>query len=82
MSSVAGQLDRHRLALRECRRCGHPADIAPIVSLARSPRMMLVGQAPGRVEAEGGAPFSGRAGRTLFSWFSSVGLLHPEARVA
>lgn len=35
---------------------------------------MLVGQAPGRVEAGGGPPFSGRAGRTLFAWFASVGL--------
>jgi uracil-DNA glycosylase len=35
---------------------------------------MLVGQAPGKVEAAGGQPFSGRAGRTLFSWFASVGL--------
>jgi len=35
---------------------------------------MLVGQAPGIVEAEGGAPFSGRAGATLFRWFQRVGL--------
>ena len=35
---------------------------------------MLVGQAPGKVEAAGGAPFSGRAGATLFRWFESVGL--------
>ena len=74
MTCVTGELDRHRRALRECRRCGYAGNVAPIVSLARSPKMMLVGQAPGRVEAEGGAPFSGRAGRTLFSWFSSVGL--------
>jgi uracil-DNA glycosylase len=80
MSRVAGELDRHRRALRECRRCGYAGNVAPIVSLARSPKMMLVGQAPGRVEAEGGAPFSGRAGRTLFSWFSSIGLDEPVVR--
>lgn len=35
---------------------------------------MLVGQAPGKVEAGGGAPFSGRAGKTLFRWLASIGL--------
>jgi uracil-DNA glycosylase len=58
----------------QCRVCGHPPDVQPIVSLARAPKIMLVGQAPGKVEAEGGAPFSGRAGRTLFRWFESVGI--------
>lgn len=41
---------------------------------------MLVGQAPGRVEAGGGPPFSGRAGRTLFAWFASVGLDEESVR--
>ena len=41
---------------------------------------MLVGQAPGRVEAHGGAPFSGRAGRTLFGWFATVGMHEPDVR--
>jgi uracil-DNA glycosylase len=35
---------------------------------------MLVGQAPGQVEQGGGRPFAGRAGRTLFKWFDSIGL--------
>lgn len=60
--------------MTQCRLCGHPPDVQPIVSLARSPRVMLVGQAPGKVESAGGAPFSGRAGRTLFRWLASVGL--------
>ena len=54
--------------------CGHPPDVQPIVSIARSPKILLVGQAPGKVEARGGAPFSGRAGKTLFRWLASVGL--------
>lgn len=58
----------------QCRQCGHPPEVQPIVSIARSPKVMLVGQAPGKVEAAGGAPFSGRAGRTLFRWLGSVGL--------
>jgi uracil-DNA glycosylase len=67
-------LDQHRAALRECRMCGHGPDVQPIVSLARSPKVMLVGQAPGVVEAAGGPAFSGRAGATLFKWFEGVGL--------
>ena len=64
----------------QCRVCGHPPEVQPIVSLARSPKIMLVGQAPGKVEAEGGAPFSGRAGRTLFRWFESVGIAEETVR--
>jgi uracil-DNA glycosylase len=41
---------------------------------------MLVGQAPGKVEAEGGVPFSGRAGRTLFRWLARAGLDETAAR--
>lgn len=73
-------LDAHREALAACRRCGHAAGIAPIVSLARAPRVMLVGQAPGSVEAQGGRPFAGRAGRTLFQWLARAGLDEATAR--
>jgi uracil-DNA glycosylase len=41
---------------------------------------MLVGQAPGKVEADGGVPFSGRAGRTLFRWLERAGLDEATAR--
>lgn len=41
---------------------------------------MLIGQAPGKVEAEGGVPFAGRAGRTLFSWFGRAGFDEGTAR--
>jgi uracil-DNA glycosylase len=41
---------------------------------------MLVGQAPGKVEAEGGRPFSGRAGKTLFRWLDRAGLDEVTAR--
>lgn len=34
---------------------------------------MLVGQAPGKVEAGGGRAFAGRAGKTLFRWLEGVG---------
>jgi len=41
---------------------------------------MLIGQAPGKVEAEGGVPFSGRAGRTLFRWLQQAGVDEATAR--
>jgi len=41
---------------------------------------MLVGQAPGQVEAGGGRPFAGRAGKTLFKWLERAGLDEATAR--
>ena len=73
-------LDAHRDALMACRRCANGASVRPIVSMARSPRVMLVGQAPGKTEAEGGKPFAGRAGRTLFAWLASAGIDERTAR--
>lgn len=73
-------LDVHCRALAKCRRCGHPEGVVPIVSHARSPKVMLVGQAPGKVEMTGGKPFAGRAGRTLFRWLERAGLDESGAR--
>lgn len=74
------RLDAHCRALANCRRCGHPDGVVPIVSHARSPKVMLVGQAPGKVEVTGGKPFAGRAGRTLFRWLERAGLDESAAR--
>jgi len=73
-------LEAHCAALSTCTRCAHGPEIRPIVSHARSPRAMLVGQAPGQVETGGGKPFAGRAGRTLFRWFERIGLDEATAR--
>jgi uracil-DNA glycosylase len=78
--SVSTKLAIHRAELGGCRRCALGVGIAPIQSLALSPRVMLVGQAPGQVEAAGGQPFAGRAGRTLFRWFADAGLDEPVVR--
>jgi uracil-DNA glycosylase len=73
-------LEAHCRALAACRRC-NPADgVLPIVSLARRPEVMLVGQAPGKVEIGGGRAFAGRAGKTLFRWFERIGLDEETAR--
>ncbi|HEY2375788.1 MAG TPA: uracil-DNA glycosylase family protein [Gemmatimonadaceae bacterium] len=78
-SKLAQDLERHCRALSACRRC-ELRDVQPIVSLARRPRVMLVGQAPGRVESGGGHAFAGRAGKTLFRWFERIGLDEATAR--
>lgn len=73
-------LEAHRKALAACRRCEHHGDVRPIISLARRPRVMLVGQAPGQTEVGERPPFSGRAGRTLFRWLEEAGIGEAEAR--
>jgi uracil-DNA glycosylase len=73
-------LEEHCRALASCRRCGHGTAVLPIVSLARRPRVMLVGQAPGKVETGGGLAFAGRAGKTLFRWLETIGLDETTAR--
>jgi uracil-DNA glycosylase len=81
MPSPAKKLNDHVAALAECRRCeNRGAGVSPVVSLAVAPRVMLVGQAPGQVEAQGGKPFAGRAGRTLFRWFEQAGIDEITAR--
>lgn len=79
-SNLDRALENHRRALAACRRCGHESHVQPIVSLARRTRVMLVGQAPGKVETGGGRAFAGRAGQTLFRWFARVGLDEKTAR--
>ena len=74
-------LDTHAAALAACRRCtfDDPA-VLPVISSARDPVAMLVGQAPGKTEVIDRRPFAGRAGRTLFRWFSSIGIDEQVAR--
>lgn len=78
-AALDAALDRLRSELTAWEHGGMPGS-RPIVSYARSPRVMLVGQAPGKVEMEGGRPFAGRAGRTLFRWLERAGLDEERAR--
>ncbi len=74
-------LARHCTDLAACRACGNSDPAAlPVVSLARNPRVMLVGQAPGKTETVDRRPFSGRAGRTLFRWLARAGISEDDAR--
>jgi uracil-DNA glycosylase len=43
-------------------------------------RILLIGQAPGDKEGALGRPFAWTAGKTLFKWFSSIGLDEDEFR--
>lgn len=81
-TSIPLALDQHRAALAECRRCAAelPPGALPVLAEARAPRAMLIGQAPGPVEATNRRPFQGRAGRTLFRWMAQAGLSEAEAR--
>lgn len=79
-TALTHELDRHRVALGNCQRCKLGVGIRPVISRATNARVMLIGQAPGKVESEGGMPFSGRAGKTLFRWLARAGLDEDSAR--
>jgi uracil-DNA glycosylase len=74
-------LDEHARHLSACCRCTFDdAAVRPVISSAREPLAMLVGQAPGKTEVVDRRPFAGRAGRTLFRWFADVGITEEVAR--
>lgn len=74
-------LDAHAHALSACRRCAFDdPSVLPVISSAREPLAMLVGQAPGKTEVVDRRPFAGRAGRTLFRWLGEVGIEESVAR--
>lgn len=55
--------------------------IPPVVTgLPVDSRVMLVGQAPGDREGPAGNPFAWTAGKTLFKWFTSIGLEEQQFR--
>lgn len=71
--SALVQLKRHVTQLRGCTDCADM--IRPVVTgePVLSP-VMLIGQAPGVREGPAGKPFAWTAGKTMFSWFASLGL--------
>jgi uracil-DNA glycosylase len=63
----------HQLALGNCRHC--PQMIGPVVMGAPvNSQIMSIGQAPGDREGPAGKPFAWTAGKTLFNWFSGIGV--------
>jgi len=73
MKAAPTILSRHQARLRRCHRCpamhGPPVTGEPVVS-----SVLLIGQAPGNREIEVHRPFAWTAGKTLFGWFSRIGL--------
>jgi uracil-DNA glycosylase len=57
--------------------------IGPVVSGgAVVSRVMLIGQAPGDKEGPAGKPFAWTAGKTMFGWFSEIGLSEEQFRAS
>lgn len=66
-------IERHVKELLSCKQC--PMMVGPVVTHhPMLSKIMLVGQAPGPKEGEFGKPFAWTAGKTLFQWFSSIGV--------
>lgn len=73
------RLVQHQHELRQCTRC--PQMIRPVIT--GNPvlsQVMLIGQAPGIHEAEVQKPFGWTAGKTLFSWFETIGMTEETFR--
>lgn len=72
----AAQLAALQAKIRTCRACaeaGYPIGSTPIISGTAGARLMLIGQAPGKVEERVHRPFAGSAGRRLFTWLAQAG---------
>jgi uracil-DNA glycosylase len=61
-------LQRRNARCRRCLEAGFPIVPRPVFAGRAGQRAYLLGLAPGRVEAETGRPWQGRAGRTLRRW--------------
>ena len=82
-------MSRHDTALhrevRACRVCkAHlPLGPKPIAQFSATARILIVGQAPGRITHHSGIPFDDKAGERLASWLGVDGAtLHDPARIA
>jgi uracil-DNA glycosylase len=70
-------------ACQLCADAGHFVVSPPICAGSPNARLMIVGQAPGRVEQERThRPFSGPAGKRLFRWLAEAGWAEEAFRAA
>ena len=73
------EITKHQQALTQCTDC--PNMIPPVITCSPiESSIMIVGQAPGIHEGRVGKPFGWTAGKTLFKWFSTLGLEEDELR--
>lgn len=66
-------------ACRLCPEAGFPTLTGPIHRGEVDAPILLVGQAPGRLEHERGMPFCGPAGRRLMAWMQRAGFIGVDA---
>ena len=72
-------IKKHQAQLRNCKQCSDM--IQPVVTCSPiTSKILLIGQAPGDKEGALGRPFAWTAGKTLFKWFSSIGLDEDQFR--
>ena len=70
---VHARLHAHQKALSQCTRC--PYMIGPVViGRPAASKILQIGQAPGPYEGKIGQPFAWTAGKTLFKWYSTLGI--------
>lgn len=73
------RLSAHQAALAACTLC--PAVVGPpVVGPPVSSKILQIGQAPGPYEREIGRPFAWTAGKTLFTWYASIGASEDDVR--
>ena len=66
-------LHREILTCTRCVEAGYLPRAVPVLSGYADNRIMLIGQAPGAVEAVRRLPFQGRSGKILMSWLIRAG---------
>ena len=67
-------------ACRLCPEAGYPVEPRPIYRGRVDAPILVVGQAPGRMEMERGLPFIGPSGRRLMAWAARAGFSEQEFR--
>ncbi|HYY45876.1 MAG TPA: uracil-DNA glycosylase family protein [Candidatus Angelobacter sp.] len=75
------RLTRLHREIRSCTRCvdaGYLPAAAPVLSGYADNRIMMIGQAPGAVEAEHRVPFQGRSRNVIMRWLMVAGFASEE----
>jgi DNA polymerase len=80
----ADPFDRLRADALACRRCGLCETRTTVVfgEGSRTPRLMVVGEAPGADEDATGRPFVGKAGQLLTRMLAAIGLSREDVYIA
>jgi uracil-DNA glycosylase family 4 len=76
--STLARLHREILACTRCVQAGYLPQAAPVLSGHADNRVMLIGQAPGAVEAVRRLPFQGRSRNVLMGWLIRAGFSSEE----